>query len=90
MDGLKKGIHGANAPYPWDTVFQSEHHFQFFPAVSPTTFHFVPPPNSLFGGLMFVQSRTTGQSDTVFGYGAWNLTWDTTSPPPNRPAKPAQ
>jgi hypothetical protein len=85
MDGLKKGVHGANAPFPWDTVFQSEHHFQFFPAVSPTTYRFVAPEHSLFGGLMFVRSRSTGQTDTVLGYGGWHLHWDSTSPPPIRP-----
>jgi hypothetical protein len=85
MDGLKKGVHGANAPYPWDTVFQSEHHFQFFPAVSATTYRFISPENALFGGLMFVRSRTTGQTDTVLGYGAWHLQWDSTSPPPVKP-----
>lgn len=85
MDGLKKGVHGANAPFPWDTVFASEHHFQFFPAVSAATFRFIAPEKSLFGGLMFVRSRTTGQTDTVLGYGAWNLAWDSTSPPPVKP-----
>ncbi len=85
MNGLKDNIHGANAPYPFgDGVFKTEHHFQFFPALS-KSYTFIAPQNSLFGALMFCRSRTTGTSDTVFAFGAWNLVWDSSNPPPVRP-----
>ena len=64
MNGLKVNVHGANAPIHFgdtgeygDTSFQTEHHFQFFPAISPTI-QFTAPANSIFGALMFVHAPT--------------------------------
>ncbi|HKP95504.1 MAG TPA: hypothetical protein VJ385_07090, partial [Fibrobacteria bacterium] len=83
LNGLKAGVHGANSPYSFEAGhFETEHHFQFFPAINSQTIEFVAPPRALFGGMMFCSSRTSGVSDTVLGYGAWNLVWDTTHPPP--------
>ncbi|MDB5104485.1 MAG: hypothetical protein JWP91_2174 [Fibrobacteres bacterium] len=85
MNGLKAGIHGANAPYPFgDTGFSSEHHFQFFPAAD-GNYDFISPAKAIYGGLMFCRSRSTGVSDTVFAFGAWNLEWDPAFAPPVRP-----
>jgi hypothetical protein len=88
MNGLKAGIHGANAPYPFgspqDTGFEREHHFQFFPAIVSDRFY--APTGTLFGGLMYVRSRSgSSPTDTVFGFGAWKTEWDTAYPPPVRP-----
>ena len=85
MLGLKANVHGANAPFPFgDTKFKSEHHFQFFPAIS-KKFDFTAPKKSLFGGMMYCRSRSTGEADTVLGYGAWNMVWDSAFLPPVRP-----
>jgi hypothetical protein len=85
MNGLKAGIHGANAPYPFeDTNFQAEHHFQFFPAVD-SRYNFISPARRVFGGMMYCRSRTSGASDTVFAFGAWGLEWDSAFAPPVRP-----
>ena len=95
MNGLKVNVHGANAPIVFgdtgefgDTSFQTEHHFQFFPATS-ASYHFTAPDNSIFGAMMFVRSRSRDGADTIFAFGAWNLGWDTTSSgaylPPIRP-----
>ncbi len=92
MNGVNTGVFGADAPLQFgdtgqygDTSYQTEHHFQFFPAVSPTTFQFTAPDSSVVGGMMYVRSRSTGAADTVFGFGAWNLPWDSTHPPPLHP-----
>jgi hypothetical protein len=86
MNGLKAGIHGANAPEPFETgKFTAEHHFQFFPALDAKTFNFISPPRRIFGGLMFCRSRSTGMADTVLGFGSWGLAWDSTRLPPERP-----
>lgn len=86
MNGLKAGIHGANAPEHFESgKFTAEHHFQFFPALDAKTFNFISPPGRIFGGLMYCQSRSTLKADTVLGYGAWGLVWDSTRPPPERP-----
>jgi hypothetical protein len=85
MNGLKAGIHGADSPYPFgDTNFKAEHHFQFFPAVDPG-FNFTSPPGAVFGAMMFCRSRSTGEADTVFAFGAWKLKWDPKALPPVRP-----
>ncbi|MDB5051622.1 MAG: hypothetical protein JWO30_4693 [Fibrobacteres bacterium] len=85
MDGLKRGIHGANSPYPFaDGNFETEHHFQLFPAID-KNFYYTSPPRSVFGAMMFCRSRTSGISDTVFAFGTWNLKWDPTHIPPVRP-----
>ena len=86
MNGLKAGVHGANAPDNFgNNRFSTEHHFQFFPAVSPKTYRFTGPEGSLFGALMFCRSRSTEISDTVLAYGSWGLMWDSLSPPPVHP-----
>jgi hypothetical protein len=91
MNGLKVGVHGANAPIHFgdtgefgDTSFQTEHHFQFFPAIS-SKYQFTAPDSSIFGALMFVRSRTNGRSDTALAFGAWKLEWDSAFLPPVRP-----
>ncbi len=91
MNGLKAGVHGANAPIHFgdtgefgDTSFQTEHHFQFFPATS-ASYQFTAPDSSIFGALMYVRSRGAGTADTVFGFGTWKLPWDSAFPPPIRP-----
>jgi hypothetical protein len=85
MNGLKAGIHGAVGAYPFeDGHFETEHHFQFFPAID-KAFNFTAPAHSLFGAMMFCRSLTTGQADTVFAFGAWELAWDTAAAPPVRP-----
>lgn len=85
MNGLKAGIHGANGAYPFgDTVFSTEHHFQYFPAIDPA-FNFTAPARSIFGALMYCKSRSTGVSDTVFAFGAWKLKWDPAHLPPVKP-----
>lgn len=96
MNGLKEGVHGADSPYPFggpppDTGFTAEHHFQFIAAQRITgsgasaRAYNTAPEGSIFGGLMFLRSRSTGKADTVFGYGAWKLAWDPAYPPPVRP-----
>ncbi|GEM_PF-5094264 len=86
LNGLKAGIHGANAPYAFEEGhFKAEHHFQFFPAVDSKSFQFTAPAQSLMGALMYCRSRTTGLSDTVLGFGTWNLKWDPDNLPPIRP-----
>ncbi len=85
MNGLKAGIRGANGAYPFgDTVYSTEHHFQFFPAIN-KAFEFTAPAQSLFGAMMYCRSRTTGVSDTVFAFGTWKLKWDPNRLPPVRP-----
>lgn len=86
MQGLKAGVHGAEAPNAFGgTAFETEHHFEFFPAVSAVNFLFTAPHGSVFGALMFARSRTTGVADTVLGFGTWGLQWDTANLPPVRP-----
>ena len=92
QNGLKAGVHGYNAAIHFgdiqedgDTLFQTEHHFQFFPAVDTTAYYFTAPANSIFGAYMYVQSRSTGKSDTVFAFGTWKLPWDSLYLPPIRP-----
>lgn len=86
ITGLSEGIHGGNAIDPFGPGrFQTEHHFEFFPAISPTDFHFTGPPGAIFGALMFARSRSTGETDTVLGFGSWKVPWDTEYPPPVRP-----
>ncbi len=92
MNGLKSDVHGANAPVHFgdtgqygDTSFQTEHHFQFFPAIDFRVYQFTAPDSSIFGALMFVRSRSTGKADTIFGFGAWKLEWDSAFIPPVRP-----
>ncbi len=85
MDGLKKGIHGANSPYPFGNGnFKTEHHFQFFPAID-NDFNFTSTPGSAFGAMMYCRSRSSGISDTVFAFGTWKLKWDPANVPPVRP-----
>jgi hypothetical protein len=85
MDGLKRGVHGANAPYPFGAGnFETEHHFQFFPAIN-EKYNYTSPKKSIFGAMMFCRSRSSGISDTVLGFGSWNLKWDTLNLPPVRP-----
>jgi hypothetical protein len=87
-NGLKAGVHGSNAVYPFgiapDTGFETEHHFQFIMAVN-DSFRGIAPAGSIFGGMMFVRSRTTGKADTVLGFGAWRMDWDTAFLPPVHP-----
>jgi hypothetical protein len=90
--GLKANVHGANGVFHFgDTLasgkpsFETEHHFQFWGAVDMRVFKFTAPANSIFGALLYVRSRSTGQADTVFGFGAWKLEWDNAFLPPVRP-----
>ena len=88
MNGLRANVHGANAAYPFgsalDTGFATEHHFQFYPAI--VNDRFTAPAGSLFGALMFVRSRSgSSPTDTVFGFGAWKIEWDSAYAPPVRP-----
>lgn len=91
MNGLKAGVHGANAPFHFggtddhaDTAFNAEHHFQFFPAI--LNDRFTAPAGSIFGAMMFVRSRSgSSPTDTVFGFGAWRMEWDSAYAPPVRP-----
>lgn len=87
--GLKAGVHGANSNFPFGengTTHEAEHHFQFYPAVHPVNFLYTSPDSAIFGGLMYVRSRSgKSKTDTVFGFGAWELEWDTAYPPPLRP-----
>jgi hypothetical protein len=96
MNGLKEGVHGANSPYPFgvapDTGFTGEHHFQFIGAqrvvdagTPAARAYNTAPEGSIFGGLMFLRSRSSGRADTVFGFGAWRMGWDSAYLPPIRP-----
>ena len=91
MNGLKVNVHGANAPIVFgdtgefgDTSFQTEHHFQFFPAIS-SSYHFTAPDSSIFGAMIFVHSRSRDGADTAFAFGAWKLGWDSAYLPPLHP-----
>jgi hypothetical protein len=93
MNGLQAGIHGADALFHFGGTgeyanpdFETEHHFQFFPAIDTATYTFTSPDSAIFGALMYVRSRSnSSRTDTVFGFGAWKLEWDEDFPPPVRP-----
>jgi hypothetical protein len=92
VGGIRSGLFGLNVATPFAAsgidvdTFVVEHHFQFTPAIHPTTFKPVSPDGSLFGALMYVRSRSgSSRTDTVFGFGAWKMEWDSAFPPPIRP-----
>jgi len=89
MNGVEDRVFGANDPYPFgspdDPGFSAEYHFQFIPAIQNGT-TFTAPVGSIFGGMMYVRSRSgSSRTDTVFGFGAWKTQWDSAFPPPVRP-----
>jgi hypothetical protein len=99
VGGIRSGLFGLNVAAPFaefregeniDT-FTTEHHFQFTPALHPVVGNpprtwEVAPDSSLFGALMYVRSRSgSSKTDTVLGFAAWKLEWDTAYPPPVRP-----
>jgi hypothetical protein len=92
--GLASGINGFYSPSHFggggdfgDPDFETEHHFQFFPAIdTANNFRFTGPDSAIVGALLFVKPRSgNGPTDTVFGVGAWELPWDSAYPPPVRP-----
>jgi hypothetical protein len=89
LGGIASGVQGGNAPYPFGKgadTFATEHHVQFFPALKPNLAYGVSPDSAIFGGLMFVQSRTgKSPSDTVLVYGSWKIPWDDVYTPPSKP-----
>jgi len=83
--GVKQSGFGGQSPTSLSKAGEAEHHFQYFQGMDPETFRAVAPPFSLFGGFLFVRSESSQEADTVFGFGAWNLTWDSANPPPLKP-----
>jgi hypothetical protein len=92
--GLVGGISGFQSPAHFggkgeyaNPEYETEHHFQFFPAIDAGAgYKFTAPESTIVGALMYVRPRSgKGPTDTVFGFGAWGLEWDTAYPPPVRP-----
>ncbi len=91
--GVRNNVFGVNSPAHFggtgeyaNTEFMTEHHFQFYPAINPATgYKYMGPDSGIFGGMLYVRSRSTGKADTVLGFGAWKLEWDTAFPPPVHP-----
>ena len=96
--GIREGLFGLNVSGRFAESgadadpFVVEHHFQFTPALHPVTGNPprtwpVSPDSALFGALMYVRSRSGGSpTDTVFGFAAWKVEWDSAYLPPVRPA----
>jgi hypothetical protein len=94
IGGIKSGLFGVNVATPFadpgsgldiDT-FVTEHHFQFTPALAAGGARPLAPDSSILGALMFVRSRSgSSRTDTVFGFAAWRLEWDSAYLPPVRP-----
>jgi len=92
MNGLKVGMFGANAPIHFgdtgqygDTSYQTEHHFQFWPAAAPVTYKPIAPDSTIFGAMIFVRSRSSGKADTAFAFAVWRMGWDSLYLPPEHP-----
>ena len=92
VGGIRSGLFGLNVAAPFAATgidadtFVTEHHFQFTPAVHPVSGKPVCPDSALFGGLMYVRSRSgSSPTDTVLGFAAWKLEWDSAYLPPVRP-----
>jgi hypothetical protein len=87
--GVNYAEHFGSNPLTNDTDFALEHHFQFYPSLSKVSFLGTGPANpedGIFGGMLFVRSRSgSSPTDTVFGFAAWKMQWDTAYPPPVRP-----
>lgn len=94
IGGIKSGLFGVNVATPFaepgssvdiDT-FVTEHHFQFTPGLQAGSALPSAPDSALFGALMYVRSRSgSSKTDTVLGFAAWKVEWDTAYPPPVRP-----
>ena len=92
VGGIKSGLFWLNVATPFAATgidvdtFVVEHHFQFTPALDPMTYKPASPDSALMGGMMYVRSRSgSSRTDTVFGFAAWKLEWDSAYLPPVRP-----
>jgi hypothetical protein len=91
--GLEGGIFGVNTRWHFggkgeyaQPDFAAEHHFQFYPALDSVTFLPMKTDSGIFGGMLFVRSRSgSSPTDTVFAFGTWRMEWDTAYLPPVRP-----
>jgi len=85
--GVKSSGFGGNSNVSFGGfLFASDQHFQFVGAFD-ENFKYTAPANTIFGGMMYARSRSTGVADTVFAFGAWGLEWDENFPPPLRPVE---